>query len=113
MSSIVERGKGNWWAILEGKDQAGKRQRKWHKLEAKSRREAQTETAAIITQREQGSYIDQEKDNVGGISGAMADSNKTDCLPAHVRALQRDRQKKHKPSTRQRTVEEPERADDR
>ncbi len=43
---IRERGKGNWYAVLDIRDPAtGKRKRKWHSLKATGKREAQIECA--------------------------------------------------------------------
>ena len=55
---IRERGKGNWWAVLEGKDpETGKRKRQWQRLEAKGKREAQGELADLISQKKGGTYM--------------------------------------------------------
>src|SRR5262245_6525204 len=59
---IRERGKGNWYAVLDVFDpETGERKRKWHKLEAKGKKEAETEKAALITQLATGAYIDPHK----------------------------------------------------
>jgi len=59
---IRERGKGNWYAVLDVFDpETGERKRKWHKLEATSKKEAETEKAALITQLATGAYIDPHK----------------------------------------------------
>jgi site-specific recombinase XerC len=59
---VRERGKGNWYAVLDVSDpQTGKRKRKWHKLEASGKKEAQTECSALVTQLTSGSYIDAKK----------------------------------------------------
>jgi integrase len=63
---IRERSKGNWYAVLDITDPATKqRKRKWHKLGARGKKEAQTELAKLITQREQGVYIDPKKTTLG------------------------------------------------
>ena len=55
---IRERGKGNWWAVLEGKDpETGKRKRQWQRLEAKGKHEAQGELADLISQKKSDTYM--------------------------------------------------------
>src|SRR5262245_6951957 len=59
---IRERGKGNWYAVIDRRDPTtGKRKRKWQKLKAQGKREAQIETAQIISQLQDGSYIEPSK----------------------------------------------------
>lgn len=59
---IRERGKGNWYAVFDVIDpQTGERKRKWQKLEAKGKKEADTEMAALITQLSTSTYIDPQK----------------------------------------------------
>jgi dTDP-4-amino-4,6-dideoxygalactose transaminase len=55
---VRERGKGNWYAVLDVRDPAtGKRRRKWHSLQAKGKREAQIECARLIHEMSTGAYI--------------------------------------------------------
>jgi integrase len=59
---IRERGKGNWYAVLDAIDpETGERKRKWHKLEAKGKREAQDECATLISQKKSGTYAPPSK----------------------------------------------------
>src|SRR5262245_33551238 len=59
---IRERGKGNWYAVLDEIDpETNQRKRKWRKLEAKGSREAETELAGIIAQLAKGTYVDPQK----------------------------------------------------
>jgi integrase len=59
---VRERGKGNWYAVLDAFDPVtGKRKRKWHKLEASGKKEAETEKAALVTQLASASYIDAKR----------------------------------------------------
>jgi integrase len=59
---IRERGRGNWYAVIDRPDPAtGKRKRKWQRLKAKGKREAQIECARLISAMDQGSYIDAKK----------------------------------------------------
>jgi integrase len=59
---IRERGKGNWYAVLEAKDPTtGQRKRVWHKLQARGKREAQVECSALISQKSDGSYTPPSK----------------------------------------------------
>jgi integrase len=58
---IRERGAGNWYAVIDRHDAAGKRKRKWQKLKAKRRRDAQIECAQLITQLSAGTYIEPSK----------------------------------------------------
>jgi integrase len=62
---IRERGKGNWYAVIDVRDQAtGKRKRKWHSLKAKGKREAQIECADLITHLAHGTYLEPDKTTV-------------------------------------------------
>jgi integrase len=55
---VRQRGKGNWYAVLDVRDPAtGKRRRKWHSLQAKGKREAQIECARLIHEMSTGAYI--------------------------------------------------------
>src|SRR5262245_56648374 len=59
---IREHGKGNWYAVIDRPDPAtGKRKRKWQKLKAKGKREAQIECARLISDVSDGIYIDAKK----------------------------------------------------
>jgi integrase len=61
---IRERGKGNWYAVIDASDPATgkrKRKRKWHSLEAKGKREAQIECATLISSIKAGTYLEPDK----------------------------------------------------
>jgi hypothetical protein len=59
---VRERGKGNWYAVLDVRDPAtGKRRRKWHSLKAKEKREAQIECADLISRLAHGTYLEPDK----------------------------------------------------
>jgi len=59
---IRERGKGNWYAVIDRADPTtGKRKRKWQRLKAKGKREAQIECARLISAVDRGTYIDAKK----------------------------------------------------
>jgi integrase len=59
---IRERGAGHWYAVIDCHDPAtGKRRRKWQKLKAKGKREAQIECARLISRVSEGSYIEPSK----------------------------------------------------
>ena len=63
---VRERGKGNWYAVLDVRDPAtGKRRRKWHSLLAKGKREAQIECAALISSLQGGTYLEPAKIAIG------------------------------------------------
>jgi integrase len=56
---VRQRGKGNWYAVLDVRDPAtGKRRRKWHSLQAKGKREAQIECSRLISEMSGGLYIE-------------------------------------------------------
>jgi integrase len=57
---ICERGKGNWYAVIDDPT-TKQRKRKWIKLEAKGKKEAEIQKAKLITQLDQGTYIDPKK----------------------------------------------------
>jgi integrase len=55
---IRERGKGNWYAVIDIRDPAtGRRKRKWHSLQAQGKRAAQIECAGLIAAMDAGTYI--------------------------------------------------------
>ena len=59
---IRERSPGNWWAVLNSRDRTtGKRKLQWHKLEAKGKREAQTECSVLISRLTNGTYLPPSK----------------------------------------------------
>jgi integrase len=59
---IRERGKGNWYAVLDVRDPStGRRKRKWHSLQAKGKREAQIECAGLISSIKAGTYLEPDK----------------------------------------------------
>jgi hypothetical protein len=67
---VRERGKGNWYAVLDVPDPAtGKRRRKWHSLEAKGKREAQIECANLISAIQRGTYVEANKITVQEFMG--------------------------------------------
>jgi integrase len=56
---VRERGKGNWYAVLDVRDpRTGKRKRKWHSLQAKGKREAQIECSRLISEMSGGLYVE-------------------------------------------------------
>ena len=57
---ICERGKSNWYAVIDDPT-TKQRKRKWIKLEAKGKKEAEIQKAKLITQLDQGAYIDPKK----------------------------------------------------
>ena len=59
---VRERGAGNWYAVIETRDGAGKRKRKWVSLpECKGKREAQTACGKLITEMNGGAYVEPSK----------------------------------------------------
>jgi integrase len=59
---VRERGKGNWYAVIDVRDPAtGKRKRKWHSLEATGKREAQIACASLISAINSGTYLEPDK----------------------------------------------------
>jgi len=55
-------GSGNWWAVIEARDLAtNKRKRKWLKLKAVGKRQAQTECARIVAESAAGIRIEPDK----------------------------------------------------
>lgn len=63
---IRERGKGNWYAVIDVRDdKTGRRKRKWHSLEANTKREAQTECATLISAIAGGTYMAQKTTRFG------------------------------------------------
>jgi integrase len=64
---VRERGKGNWYAVLSVRDpQTGKRKVKWRSLpDCKTKRDAQKQCAALITEISSGSFIQTNKTTLG------------------------------------------------
>lgn len=64
---LRERGKGNWWAVVDiGRDpETGKRKQKWHRLTATGKREAQKELAKLLADLAGGTYVEPGKLTVG------------------------------------------------
>lgn len=63
---IRERGKGNWYAVIDARDPVtGARKRKWHSLEARTKRDAQVKLASLIASVDQGSYVEPTRVAVG------------------------------------------------
>lgn len=59
---VRERGEGNWYAIYDAIDPAtGKRKRKWERLEATARRQAQTECNKLVLAAIERNRIEPEK----------------------------------------------------
>ena len=56
---VRERGKGRWYAVIETRDGAGKRKRKWVSLpDCKGKRDAETACGKLITEMNGGSYVE-------------------------------------------------------
>ena len=56
------KGSNNWYAVLDIRDAAtGGRKRKWHSLDAKGRRQAETECARLISEMKGGTYLEPSK----------------------------------------------------
>ena len=60
---IRERSPGRWAIIIDIRDPAGKRKRKWHSFRG-TKREAQKECARLITEHEAGTGIDPSRETV-------------------------------------------------
>lgn len=59
---IREHGAGNWYAVLDERDLVtGKRKRKWHKLDARTKRKAQDALADLISGKKNGTYVTPDK----------------------------------------------------
>jgi hypothetical protein len=59
---VRERGKGNWYAVLSMRTEAGKRKVRFVSLpNCKGKREAQQECARIITEMSSGAYVEPDK----------------------------------------------------
>jgi integrase len=54
---IVERGPNRWAIVLETRDASGKRKQRWHSFKG-TKREAKARLAELITEREQGAYVE-------------------------------------------------------
>jgi integrase len=87
---VRERGKGNWYAVLDVRDPAtGKRRRKWHSLQAKGKREAQIECARLIHELKSGKYTEAAKDTVATFLDRWLEDVRTRVTPkTHERYAQ-------------------------
>jgi integrase len=64
---IRKRGTGNWYAVVDRQDAAtGKRKRKWIRLNADGKRQAQVQCAQIITDLQRGRLLGPSKTTLGG-----------------------------------------------
>ena len=62
---VRERGKGNWYAVIETRDMAGKRKRKWVSLpDCKGKRDAQTACSKLITDMNSGAHVEPSRTSV-------------------------------------------------
>ena len=79
---VRERGKGNWYAVIDVRDPAaGKRRRKWHSLEASGKREAQIQCANLISSIKAGTYIEPDKTTVAQFLERWLKSTKANVAP--------------------------------
>jgi integrase len=79
---IRERGKGNWYAVIDVRDTAtGKRRRKWHSLKATGKREAQIECAGLISAMDAGSYLEPDKTTLAEYLDRWLDNIKPNVSP--------------------------------
>ena len=61
---LLERSPGHWAIVLDVKDPStGKRRRKWHSFRG-GKREAQKRLAELITELQQGAYVEPNKQTV-------------------------------------------------
>jgi hypothetical protein len=81
---IRERSPGHWYAVIDLRDAAtGKRKRKWHRLKAKGKREAQAECAALITAVKAGTYIEPAKVTLAAFVDTWLADVKVASIAAH------------------------------
>ena len=68
---VRERGKGRWYAVIETRDGAGKRKRKWVSLPetVKGKRDAQLACAKLIAEMDTGSYVEPSKTTLAEFFG--------------------------------------------
>jgi integrase len=79
---IRERGKGNWYAVIDVRDPAtGRRKRKWHSLEAKGKREAQIECAGLISSIRAGTYLEPDKTTLAQFIERWLEHTKANVAP--------------------------------
>jgi hypothetical protein len=79
---IRERGRGNWYAVIDARDPAtGKRRRKWYSLDARGRREAQIECASLISSIRAGTYLEPDKTTLTQFLERWLDNTKTNVAP--------------------------------
>ena len=63
---VRERGKGRWYAVIETRDGAGKRKRKWVSLpDCKGKRDAETACGKLIAEMNRGTYLEPSKTTLG------------------------------------------------
>ena len=79
---IRERGKRNWYAVIDVPDPAtGKRRRKWHRLAAEGKREAQIECANLISTIKAGTYIEPDKTTVAQFLERWLENTRSNVSP--------------------------------
>ena len=81
------KGSNNWYAVLDIRDAAtGGRKRKWHSLDAKGRRQAETECARLISEMKGGTYLEPSKTTVAQFLGRWLEHMSSQVSPkSHAR----------------------------
>jgi integrase len=83
---IRERSPGHWAIVIDVKDQAGGRKRRWHSF-AGTKRQAQIEAARLISELQSGAAVDPNKISVG----QFLDRFEQDWVATHVSPQSRER----------------------
>jgi integrase len=79
---IRERGKGNWYAVIDVRDPAtGRRKRKWHSLEAKGKRQAEIECATLVSSIKAGTYLEPNKTTLAHFIERWLENTKANVAP--------------------------------
>jgi integrase len=77
---LKERSPGRWAIVLDLKDEAGKRKRKWHSFEG-TKREAQIERARLIAELTGGAYVEPARTTLAAFLDRWLDHVKTQVSP--------------------------------
>ena len=83
---IRERSPSHWGIVIDIKDAAGRRKRKWHSF-AGTKRQAQDECTRLLRELQTGSYVEPQHGNLGRFSRSLARVRQTKRVAAHLRRI--------------------------
>src|SRR5262245_860435 len=86
---IRERGDGHWYAVIDIRDPAGERRRKWVSLpNCKGKRQAQLACSRLITEMQRGSYLEPTNTTIAGFIDHWLRHKQSQISPRALEAYQ-------------------------